>query len=72
MRTWIDVIEDLSFFNCQMFAGEVVVVEVPPPRPESQCTQDSEEANPPGLVNCEGKQQDELADDVSVAAIDFE
>ena len=28
MRTWIDVMEDLSFFNCQMFAGEVVVVGV--------------------------------------------
>ena len=28
MRTWIDVMEDLSFFNCQMFAGGVVVIEV--------------------------------------------
>ena len=28
MRTWIDVMEDLSFFNCQMFAEGVVVVEV--------------------------------------------
>ena len=36
MRTWIDVMEDLSFFNCQMFAGEVVVVEVVEVESETQ------------------------------------
>ena len=54
-------------------SAEVVVGEVPPPPPESQCIQDSEGTKPPGppgLVDCDGKQQDE--DDVSVAANDFE
>ena len=56
-------------------SAEVVVDEVPPPPPESQCIQDSEETKPPGppgLVDCEREQQDELMDDVSATANDFE
>ena len=52
MRTWIDVMEDLSFFNCQMFAGGVVVeVESETPEGEEKGWLGMEELSQYGTTN---------------------